>query len=73
MKLSLTILTVFCIAPTFFVVACLPPPQDVTKYMEQLEQCELHSSTCLGYVACRKRVAEENGRPAYNGKCKPAK
>lgn len=38
------------------------------NYALELERCELETSTCKGYVACRKRVAERFGR-RYNGRC----
>ena len=55
--------------------ACLPrPAADVaaenTRYALELEKCELLASTCLGYVACRQRVAAAHGR-AYSGRCVP--
>lgn len=53
---------------------CARPPSPETAveasvYAAELEAC-VQSSTCPGYVACRKRVAASHGR-AYNGRCVP--
>lgn len=53
---------------------CARPPSpaavEASAYGAELEACALQSSTCAGYVACRKRVAESHGR-TYNGRCVP--
>ena len=36
----------------------------------ELEACRKESSTCEGYVACRKRVEAEHGL-VYTGRCVP--
>ena len=41
-----------------------------TAYKAELAACELQASTCVGYVACRKRAAAGHGR-TYNGRCVP--
>lgn len=53
---------------------CARPPSPATveaaTYGAELEACALQSSTCEGYVACRKRVAASHGR-TYDGRCVP--
>jgi len=55
-----------------FSVFCLPAcgvdKVRAANYALALERCEAETSTCEGYVACRKRVAERFGR-RYNGRC----
>jgi hypothetical protein len=53
--------------------ACLPKSAaevaaENARYALELERCELSASTCVGYVACRRRVAESFGR-TYSGRC----
>jgi len=57
----------------FFGCARPPKPEtaiEAATYGAELEACVLQSSTCPGYVACRKRVAESHGR-TYTGRCAP--
>lgn len=50
-----------------------PSPEtavEASVYAAELESCAVQSSTCPGYVACRKRVAASHGR-TYSGRCVP--
>lgn len=40
------------------------------SYQRALAACRTENATCLGYVACRKRVALEHGS-TYEGRCEP--
>jgi hypothetical protein len=58
----------------WLLAGCARPPSpaaiEASAYGAELEACALQSSTCPGYVACRKRVAESHGRK-YDGRCVP--
>lgn len=44
--------------------------REAEAYRRALEACRTENATCLGYVACRKRVAAEHGS-TYEGRCEP--
>ena len=56
--------------------SCVPllGAADATKeakdYKDELRRCRVENATCLGYVACRQRVASEHGE-TYTGRCLP--
>lgn len=56
--------------------SCVPllGAADATKeaaaYKDELRRCRAENSTCLGYVACRRRIASEHGE-TYTGRCVP--
>lgn len=67
------------VALSAFSSACLIPstvPASAATIKEghdlkrELEACRKESSTCEGYVACRKRVEAEHGL-VYTGRCVP--
>lgn len=50
--------------------AAAPVGLEGAAYRLELAECRERSSTCLGYVACRRRVETAHGR-AYAGRCEP--
>ena len=52
------------------VEAAAPIGIEGAAYRLELAECREKSSTCLGYVACRRRVETAHGR-AYTGRCEP--
>ena len=50
--------------------AAAPIGLEGAAYRMELAECRERSSTCLGYVACRRRVETAHGR-AYAGRCEP--
>lgn len=50
--------------------AAAPIGIEGAAYRLDLAECREKSSTCLGYVACRRRVETAHGR-TYAGRCEP--
>lgn len=71
----------FFVACVLLVDGCAPRAVDAAvrsaeaaraaeSYQRALAACRTENATCLGYVACRKRVALEHGS-TYEGRCEP--
>ena len=74
--IGLVVLFAFAGSFALAVAACQPAEAaapiglEGAAYRMELAECRERSSTCLGYVACRRRVETAHGR-AYAGRCEP--
>lgn len=59
-----------CIPSTSSAVKAAEVAAESASYKKKLSACRTENATCLGYVACRKRVAAEHGQ-SYEGRCEP--
>ena len=77
-RAGIGLVVLFAFAGSFALAVAACQPAEVAApiglegaaYRMELAECREKSSTCLGYVACRRRVETAHGR-AYAGRCEP--